>query len=327
MMTLVDAFPDQLKKAVEIAGSARILESDAAPSNVLISGLGGSGIGGSIVAEMSSQDALCPIIVNKDYFAPSFVNTDTLVLICSYSGNTEETLLVMEEVISKKAQVVVISSGGKALERAKSMNLEHVVIPGGMPPRSCLGYAMVQIMNILEKKKVIPPFYLNKINDAANLLIQNKAEIIEKAKAMAALVLNRKAVIYSLGATEGVSVRLRQQLNENGKMLCWHHVIPEMNHNELVGWTEAEPDLAVIILRYSAEFFRNRKRLEVCENVFKKYTSHVQSFHASGSNHVEEVFYQIHLGDWASCFLAEAKKVDATDISIINFLKDELAKI
>lgn len=327
MLALVEAFPEQLNKALEIASASRISEANNAPSNVLISGLGGSGIGGTIVAELAQQDLVCPIIVNKDYFAPAFVSDQTLVLICSYSGNTEETLQVMKEVIEKKASVIVITSGGKALEEAKRMNLEHIVIPGGMPPRSCLGYAMVQMMHILERKKVIPPHYVNKIADAAALLIAAKSEIIEKAKSMAKLIIHKKAVIYSLGATEGVSVRLRQQLNENGKMLCWHHVIPEMNHNELVGWTQPENDLAVILLRYSNEYFRNLKRLEVCEEVFRKFTPHVTSFHARGSNHLEEVFYHIHLGDFASCFLAEAKNVDASDISIINFLKEELAKI
>lgn len=327
MLELVEAFPAQLNKALVIASTCKISTAQAPPRNVLISGLGGSGIGGSIVAEMTQQEQVCPVLVNKDYFSPGFVNENTLVLICSYSGNTEETLQVMQDVIEKKAQVVVISSGGRAIELALNMGLEHVIVPGGMPPRSCLGYAIVQILNILQKKKVISETFLNKISGAATLLLEKKSEIISKARAMAELVMNKNAVIYSLGATEGVSIRLRQQLNENGKLLCWHHVLPEMNHNELVAWTENQPGLAVIILRYSNEYFRNRKRLEVCENVIRKYTANFQSFHASGNNHVEEVFYHIHLGDYASCFLAQAKNVDAMDISIINFLKDELAKI
>jgi len=327
MMALVEAFPDQLIKALEIAASSAVKESINPPRNVLISGLGGSGIGGTIVAEMTSRDSVCPVMVNKDYFAPSFIDQNSLVLICSYSGNTEETLNVLQEVLSKKAEIVVITSGGKALDLATRNHLEHVIIPGGMPPRSCLGYAMVQVLNILSKKKVISRSYLEKVNGAAQLLKDKKENIISKAQSMAALVFGKKAVIYSLGATEGVSIRLRQQLNENGKLLCWHHVLPEMNHNELVAWTESEPGLAVIILRYANEYFRNLKRLDVCENVFRKYTPHIQSFWAEGNNEVEEIFYQIHVSDWASCFLAKAKNVDASDISIINYLKDELAKI
>jgi glucose/mannose-6-phosphate isomerase len=327
MMALVDAFPGQLYKALEIARNTQISGPEKAPANVLISGLGGSGIGGTIVSEMVMFEAVCPISVNKDYFAPSFVNEETLAIICSYSGNTEETLQVLHEVIRKKAKVVVISSGGKALEVAREKNLEHIVIPGGMPPRSCLGYSMVQIIHVLLQKKVIGPSLFQQIEGAAKLLEANKAEIIDHAKALASFVLNRKAVIYSLGNTEGVSIRLRQQLNENGKMLCWHHVLPEMNHNELVGWAASEQDLAVIILRYSSEYFRNQKRLEVCEQVFRKYTPHVMELKAKGSNALEEVFYHIHLGDFASCYLAQAKNVDASDISIINYLKNELAKI
>ena len=113
MIDLVAAFPSQLKKAIEIAKLANLKNVNSTIHNVFISGLGGSGIGGSVVKELSEHESLVPITINKDYFIPNYVNKNTLAIICSYSGNTEETLNVLNLAIEKGAHIVCISSGGK----------------------------------------------------------------------------------------------------------------------------------------------------------------------------------------------------------------------
>jgi glucose/mannose-6-phosphate isomerase len=134
-------------------------------------------------------------------------------------------------------------------------------------------------------------------------------------------------VIYALGTCEGVAVRFRQQINENGKMLCWHHTFPEMNHNELVGWTTRNENLVVISLQTTYDFERTKKRYEVCRPLFEKYSGAVIDMMAKGSSKLEQFFYLIHLGDWISCYLADLKGIDPVEVKVIDHLKGELAKM
>lgn len=327
MKELVADFPKQLQRALLIAKSAELKQSNHQINNVFISGLGGSGIGGSIVSELVSQEANCPIILNKDYSAPAFINENTLAIICTYSGNTEETIQVLKHCIEAKAKITVITSGGEAAHLSEQHQLDYILLPAGFPPRSCIGYSICQILNVLFFHKITKVNHMPEVEKAITLIEDNSKEILLEAEKVAQSIYNKMPVIYTLGNTEGVAIRFRQQINENSKMLCWHHVLPEMNHNELVGWTEKNDNLAVIIFRYENDFYRTVKRLEVCKEVFSKYTNHIIEMNAKGNSAVERSLYMIHLGDWISCLIADIKNVDAVDISIINHLKSELSKM
>jgi glucose/mannose-6-phosphate isomerase len=327
MIDLVAAFPSQLKKAIEIAKLANLKNVNSTIHNVFISGLGGSGIGGSVVKELSEHESLVPITINKDYFIPNYVNKNTLAIICSYSGNTEETLNVLNLAIEKGAHIVCISSGGKISEIAKEKNLSLITIPGGMPPRSCIGYSITQIFKVFEFYAIIKPLAIIEIEKSASLLEKEIENIKSLAKKAAEYLNNKIPVIYTSGNTEAVAIRFRQQVNENAKMLCWHHVLPEMNHNELVGWTEENKDLAVVVFRYSSDYYRTVKRLEICKDVFQKYTPHYLELNCLGDTEIQRAIYAIHLGDWISCYLSEIRNVDANEIKVIDFLKSSLDKI
>ena len=149
MKTLVENFSKQLSEAILIGGQAKLSRSQNEIRNVVISGLGGSGIGGTIAAEITSGTSPVPVIVTKDYFLPEFVNENTLVIISSYSGNTEETLSAFRIALHKKAKIVCVSSGGTIVEEARKNSLDHIIIPPGMPPRACLGYSLTQLFFIL----------------------------------------------------------------------------------------------------------------------------------------------------------------------------------
>lgn len=327
MNKLVADFSSQLQKALLIAQSAQLNTSSNPIQNVLISGLGGSGIGGSIVAEIVAQEATCPITINKDYFTPAFVNQNTLAIICSYSGNTEETIQVLKKCIELKAKVVIITSGGEAAKIAEANSLDYILLPAGFPPRSCIGYSIAQIIKVLGFFNIISSNYLNEIDGAIALLEKEEEDTKQKASEIAHKLVNKLPIIYSLGNTEGVSIRFRQQLNENSKMLCWHHVLPEMNHNELVGWADKQENVAVVIFRYSNDYYRNIKRLEVCKTVFEANCDTVIEITAKGNSPLQEALYLIHLGDWISCYIADIRQIDAVNIDIINHLKGELSKL
>jgi glucose/mannose-6-phosphate isomerase len=325
MKELVDRFPTQLIEALSIAQSKAFKPSKHAIHNIVVSGLGGSGIGGSIVAEILSDSLKVPFYVNKDYSIPAFVGKNTLFIASSYSGNTEETLAALEKAINAGAEIACITSGGKVLEMAKENDFNYLQVPGGMPPRSCLGYSMVQLMGIVSNYQLTDYPCLEKVSASIDLLIAEKESIQTQAGQLADFLMDRMPILYTSSGLEGIAVRLRQQLNENSKVLCWHHIIPEMNHNELVGWTTPNHQLAVVYLRSKNEYTRTAERIEFLQKIIANYTPHQLNLFSKGNSGIEEAFYLIHLCDWSSVYLAEKRNVDAMDIDIINRLKDHLS--
>lgn len=326
MKQLVQNFPNQLKEAKQIADKA-IINTNSFIQNIVISGLGGSGIGGTIISELVSDVCPVPIVVNKDYFIPSFVNHQTLFIVSSYSGNTEETLSAMHQAIEKKAQIVCVTSGGKILDLAKQHQYDFIEIPGGMPPRSCIGYSLVQLIKILVAKKLASISLMDEIVLSIKLLEDTAEEIKTESIQIAKQLHNKISVIYTLGTCEGVAVRFRQQINENSKDLCWHHTFPEMNHNELVGWTQKNENLKVVTFHTLFDYDRTKKRYQLCKPIFEKYSSGVIDIFAKGKTKLEQFFYLIHLGDWISCEIADIKNIDPVEVNVINMLKNELSKL
>jgi glucose/mannose-6-phosphate isomerase len=325
MKKLVQNFTNQLKEAKQIADKA-IISKGSSIANVVITGLGGSGIGATILLELISDSCPVPIIVNKDYFLPAFVSENTLVIVSSYSGNTEETLSAMQQAISKKAQIACVTSGGKVLEIAKQQQFDFIEIPSGNPPRSCIGYSLIQLIKLLSVKGLAPVSLFTDLEKAILLLEKENEAIKKEAQIIAEKLTNKLAVIYSLGICEGVVVRFRQQINENSKQLCWHHTFPEMNHNELVGWTTKNDNLVVVVFRSSFDFERTNKRYEISKSVFEKYSNSVIEIIAKGESKLEHFLYLINIGDWISCYIADIRQIDPVEVKIIDHLKGELAK-
>lgn len=325
MKTLVDGFTKQLQEALNIANSA-VLTKKNNIQNIVVTGLGGSGIGGTILSELIQGECPVPVIVNKDYFLPEFVSPNSLVIISSYSGNTEETISAMQQAIAKKAQIVCVTSGGKIQDMAKEHGYDTIVIPGGNPPRSCIGYSLVQLLKIVQFNGLVKTDLLKQVSNSITLLDNEKSAIQSESMTIAKTLFHKLPVLYSLGSCEGTVVRFRQQINENSKMLCWHHTLPEMNHNELVGWVEKNESLAVVTFRTKFDYERTVKRYEVCKPLFEKYSSSVTDIIAKGNSKTEQFFYLINIGDWISCYLADLKNIDAVEVNVITHLKNELAK-
>jgi glucose/mannose-6-phosphate isomerase len=325
MKKLVQNFTNQLKEAIAIANKA-VVSSGEGIENIVITGLGGSGIGGTIISELVANTCKVPIVTNNDYFLPAFVNEKTLVIVSSYSGNTEETLSAMQQAITKKAHIACVTSGGKVLEMAKAGQLDFIEIPGGFPPRSCIGYSLVQLIKILVVKGFAPASLFTDLENAVKLLDEKNIFIKSEALDVAKKLANKLTVIYSLGTCEGTVVRFRQQINENSKMLCWHHRLPEMNHNELVGWTTRNENLAVVTFHTSYDYARTKRRYEVCRPIFESYSSSVSDIIAKGESRLEQFLYLINIGDWISCYSADIRQVDPVEVNVIDKLKAELSK-
>lgn len=325
MKTLVEGFTKQLQEALDIANAA-VLTKKNNIQNIVVTGLGGSGIGGTLLSELVQTECPVPITINKDYFLPEFVNANSLVIISSYSGNTEETLSAMKQAIDKNAQIVCVTSGGEVRAIAEKYKFDTIIIPGGHPPRSCIGYSLVQLFKIVQFNGFVKTDLLHQVKATITLLDDEKEAIKVESAIIAKKLLNKIPVIYSLGSCEGAAVRFRQQINENSKMLCWHHTLPEMNHNELVGWVEKNDALAVVTFRTSFDYERTIKRYDICKTLFAKYSHSVTDITAKGTSKVEQFFYLINIGDWISCYIADLKNIDAVEVNVITNLKNELAK-
>ncbi|MCB0705417.1 MAG: bifunctional phosphoglucose/phosphomannose isomerase [Saprospiraceae bacterium] len=327
MKKLIAGFPAQLIEALEIGAAANIRKSEKPIHKAYVAGMGGSGIGADFVASFIRDESPIPYHTGKGYDIPAWVDENTLAIASSYSGNTEETLSAFQQFQERGAKIVCLASAGKLVESAKANGLDYIQLPAGSPsPRACLGYSLVQQLWILNKLGIIGSSLLDQIRGASDFLTKHQESIQERAKQIAALIHDRVPIIYTLDRFEPVAVRMRQQFNENGKMLCWHHVIPEMNHNELVGWREEDSRLAVLFLRSSLESHRNQTRTEITKEVVGNFAGSVLEIQAKGDNLVEQSLYLVHLADWLSAYLADERGFDAIEIKVIDFLKESLAR-
>ncbi|MDA7837086.1 bifunctional phosphoglucose/phosphomannose isomerase, partial [Salibacteraceae bacterium] len=303
MDLLVADFTEHLSVAIEIADKFKL---DAVPefNNVLICGLGGSGIGGTILSQLLADHCSVPVQSSKDYTIPAFVDGKTLVIACSYSGNTEETLEAIDHAIEQGANIACISSGGKLSDMAVQNNWLLITVPGGLPPRAAFGLTIVQLLKLAEAYGMTSPKWKSQVEKAIAYLNSNEQSIRATARQLAESIQSKLPIVYTSNWLEGVATRWNQQISENSKGLSWHNVYPEMNHNELVGWASGTHDLSVIYLTSSFDHPRVSKRMELTETVIRKKTPHIHHYSAKGDSKIEQALYLIHLGDWMTVYLA-----------------------
>lgn len=327
MEELIAGFTGQLREALDIVQKYHfVAPKDKKFNNIVLTGLGGSGIAGSIVQNYVFDKFAIPFVVNKDYFLPAFVGQHSLVIVSSYSGNTEETVAALHKALRLKATVICITSGGEIARIAKRKKIDCVLLPSGMPPRACIGYAILQVLNTLHYFGLMKNSFIKETKAAIQLLDEQEKNIFKKARQLATKLNGKLPIIYASASYEGMAVRFRQQLNENSKILVWHHAIPEMNHNELVGWRDKDADKVVILLRNEDDYERVQMRMEINKKIFKQYTPNIIEIYSQGKSYWERIFYFIHLTDYVSTELAKLRQMDATEVKVIDFLKGSLAK-
>ena len=326
MKNLIEAFPQNILDAVEIAKGKNYQQPKNELKNILICGLGGSGIGAKIVANWIQDQIKVPVLISNEYSLPAFVDKNTLVIGSSYSGNTEETMMSIQEAHKVGCHIIGICSGGSLADFCKTNQYDYVIVPGGNPPRSALAFSVVQLLDILSKIGLISTMSLNQMKDSVALLNKENQEIHRIAEELADFLFGKVGIYYSETKYEGVIVRARQQFDENSKYLGWHHTIPEMNHNELVGWSGGDTRFAPVFFCTGDLHPRNQKRMEITMAHVETKCGKIFKLEAKGSNFVERSIYLINLVDWASFYLCKLNKVDIMDIKIIDYLKSEMAK-
>lgn len=331
MRELFEGFSRQLRTAIEAAATIKVNQPEKEIRNVVIAGLGGSGIGGTLTDAITYDEITVPITIIKAYDLPNFVNEHTLFIASSFSGNTEETLDTVGKALDKGAKVVAITTGGKLKDSATSKGFDLVVFEGEAPcPRQHLAYSLPLLLFTLKAYGLTNADYAAQINSIADIIDANAAAIVEEAKVIAEKLKGKLPVLYAENKFGGTLIRCQQQINENSKQLAHTNVFPEMNHNELVGWESAknlQENSVVMMFRSNLEHDRVKVRLDLCTEIFTEKAADVITLEAKGSNLFEQSLWFIYLTDWVSYFLADLNGVDPFPIDIIIYLKGELAKL
>ncbi|MGI8782257.1 MAG: bifunctional phosphoglucose/phosphomannose isomerase [Acidobacteriota bacterium] len=336
MFSLLGDFPEQFRRAIDLGQNSPIESIGRPIRNVVITGVGGSAIGGDIIAAVAAAEATVPIAVQRGYTLPACVNEQTLVIVSSYSGNTEETLSAFECARGRGARIVAITTGGALQERCRDAQIPVVAIPAGLPPRAALGYTMVPALMLLVRLGVVPDKTAD-LEETAFLLESKKPVFFEgkpladnPAKQLAIRWQGRIPILYgSLDTTAVVAARWRGQIAENAKSLAFSHHLPEMNHNEIVGWSLIRPaaqEFSVVLLRDRCEHLRMRLRIEITREILTRNTSDILEVETEGESLLARLFSLIYLGDYASVYLAILNRVDPTTIEPIDFLKEKMKK-
>lgn len=327
----IEGFTRQLADALKISGTIDLVRPGSDIRNVVITGMGASGISANLVDSLTFGRIPIPVTVCKSYNIPQFVNPHTLFIACSYSGNTEETIAALNKALLKRAQCIAIASGGKLLDIAREYNLFYVQLPGGSgSPRSMLGYNMIALMSLLYHTNLIGAAFIKETENAIEFLNRGVKGIESEAELIAKKLKGKLPIIYCDSRLHAMALRFQQQLNENSKHIAHVNTFPEMNHNELMGWKFPEnlmPMLQVIYLYSDHDHERVEKRMEICRDIFEKKSNPIIDVIGEGASLLEQYYYLIHLTDWISYYLAKENGVEPDPTESVNYVKAELGKI
>lgn len=336
MLGTLESFPGQCDDA-RIVGKKFVppVSYKTGYSNIIFTGMGGSAIGADILRSYIWREAKAAVFINRGYYMPGFVREKSLVVAISYSGNTEETISAYKDARSRRAKIIVVTSGGILRSLAEKDNVPVIELPEGFQPRCAVGYIFFPILQALSKIGVIG----DKSGDvketiaALGTLCRKKigSEVPESqnmAKRIAHKLHGKFPVIYgSSDLTDCIVTRWRGELAENAKQLSSGHLFPEMNHNEIVGWANPPDilrDFIAVFLRDAGDHLRVSKRMDITIKLLKKYGFGVIEVRPSGRSSLARLFSFLYIGDFVSFYLAILNRTDPTPVERITYLKKEL---
>ena len=334
MLGRVLAMPEHFRESLARAQRVELKIDAASLNGIVIVGMGGSAMSGDVARGLALDALALPLQVSRSYELPGWVNERSLVIVSSYSGNTEESLAAFQMAQARAAKIICITSGGKLNAFAQQNNLPVFSLPPGFPPRSALAHLTVPLLMILHRLGLTPD-PANDINETSALLEklgQTWGVEVDTpnnlAKNVAHALTLRLPIIYAAcGLFEVAAWRWKEQFCENAEILSWHNAFPELNHNELVGWglrRALDQNLQVIYLRDRQDYVRVQKRMEVSRELIAQSSAPVIEVWSEGHSLLARLFSLIFLGDLASVYLAVLNGVDPTPVKKIDLLKERL---
>ncbi len=319
-LDLVRSMPEQIEAAAAIQlPSLKSMSFD----KIVIAGMGGSSIAGQLLKTYLYNTNI-PVYVSRNYRLPEFVDNNTLVFIISYSGNTEETLEAVKVAYRKGTHTIGITSGGRLLESFRTHKVPTIQIPAGMQPRASIAYQFIPMLRVLAAISAIPDVSMEIEKTIAAL---KNPQFDERAKSLAQKLMAKVPLLYASERFYPVAYRWKTQFNENSKIHAFASELPELNHNEIVGFTYPNADYYVIVLEDQDDHRRIKSRMQLT----RKHTGQkdVPSTHIAlkGDTTLSRMFSAIYRGDLTTVHLALLNNIDPEAVEAIDSFKGELAKI
>jgi glucose/mannose-6-phosphate isomerase len=329
----VIGLPEQLRDALWRVESAGIDRLDA-PGGLIVAGMGGSAVGGLLARAALGDRASRPIVVARGYELPPWATPDTLVLCSSYSGDTEETIACYEAATALGAPRVVVSTGGRLAESARADGVPVIPLPAGFQPRAAVAYLVVAALEVAAACGAGPS-----VRAEIDVAAAHAETLVEEwgpsapddslAKSLAQGLVGSAPQIAGAGLTAPVAYRWKTQVNENAKLPAFAHELPELDHNEIVGWQGASE-----VGRFSAVFLadcdqhpRTRQRIALTRSLAEPDAAATFVVESRGETPTERMVSLVLLGDLVSVYLAVLRGVDPTPVEVLDRLKAELAEV
>ena len=336
MLGRVIAFPAQMEAAWKIgADFARTLPDLRGRKfeRVVVCGMGGSAIGGDLARSFLGERSAVPIFSCRDYALPKSYARGALVIASSYSGNTAETLAAYDAARGVAAAMVAVTSGGELAARCARDGVPCCAIPGGMPPRSAIGYSLLPMLHILRASGVAD-FEDHEYEEGLEVARERCAAYAPAREDNAAIEIakelhGRTAFVYAAPALlEGVARRWSCQINENAKTLAHFAFFPELNHNEIVGWETGEHLMAkavIVSLQDREDHPMTARHAQIGLSLMAPYAARVEELETPGGGRLARMLAMMLLGDFVSIYLAYLNDVDPTPVKKIDALKKAMA--
>lgn len=301
------------------------------PAHVVVAGMGGSALAASLLGTWPKLPV--PFEVVRNYAIPDYVSEQTLFIASSYSGNTEESLEALQKAIDKKAQIIVISSGGKLAELAEENDYPLYRLPEGFQPRMAVFYNLAALVQICESAQLVNKGITGQLRDSADWLrgqIEQWLPTVpaesNQAKQIARELMGKSPVVYAGPELSPAAYKWKISFNENAKNVAWYGQLPEFNHNEFLGWSShpLEKPYAVIDLRSNLEHPQVLKRFEVSERLLSGKRPAPIVVEAQGEDILRQLLWTVALGDFVSLYLSLLNGLNPTPVELIEKLKKEL---
>jgi glucose/mannose-6-phosphate isomerase len=326
--------PKQMRDAWAQAKATALPPSHAGAKTIVICGMGGSAIGGDLTRTLVEAEIEVPLAVVRGYDLPGFVDRDTLVILSSFSGSTEETLSACDRARERGARRIAVTTGGVLAERARTEGLPLLQFHFSGMPREAVGYSTLLMLGVLTQLGYAAD-HSEEISSAADLLDSMAAELgpeageQNSARNLATRCVGRIVGAYGGGLMAEVARRWKGQLNENGKNWAFFDELPELNHNAVLGYRfpkDAGEKLLIVLLSCGANHPRITLRDRITAELLESNGVEVQRVEARGDSVFEQVFSALYTGDFVSYYLALANGADPSDNSTIDHLKSRLAQ-
>ncbi|MAG38548.1 bifunctional phosphoglucose/phosphomannose isomerase [Candidatus Woesearchaeota archaeon] len=317
MNSLIKGFSNQIIQAYKL-GTNINFEGDI--KKVIITGMGGSAIAGDLL-KTYLQDSKTPIIINREYDLPKDADKKTLVIVSSYSGNTEETISAYKDALRKFCKIVSVTSGGKIYRMSVTNRTNIVKIPRGIQPRVALAYSFFPMLKIMENLRITN----NKKKEVEHLSKSLDKKIFQETGIkLSEKLIEKVPLIYSSKTFASVAYRWKTQFNENSKIMAFNNQLSELNHNELAGITNLQANFHCIILKSDLDTHRIVKRMQITKKHLRKRNIDVTEISIKGDTLLTKLFSTIHIGDWTTYFLALRYMTNPTPVNEIETFKKEL---